>query len=359
MSRLDLVRGINVADLTDYLRRAGWKQKTDHPRKDVLVFAGPPDDDGEPIDFVFPRIASAPSFSEDVARVIDALAIIENREFGSVAHEIRLMMADRLRVRLSSESTQDGTLPLKTAIHMVSGLRSLLVAAARMESDPAPSHTVATKRDTQFGDACRLGQTEPGSFIINIEIPVPRYADGMFSFPRRVLHRIMFGLHVVTNVREPSQVVRSYEKGMNANMLEAMLELRPDSPDFGLDISTLSSARLPQQRDTPSIVQVGAQHFDIMEDSIRQLRALSYAAERTYQGRVRALNSSTGQVNIDVDDKGNRYLLHAYLDPGDYRTARRAHDTDRDVVIKGQISRHGPQRWIDSVTAFKLSSDEG
>ncbi|MDI1431503.1 hypothetical protein [Polyangium sorediatum] len=267
---------------------------------------------------------------------------------------LRPMSTNRLSVCLSSESTRGGSLPLKTAVQTMSGLRALFVSAARMEDQPAPSHLVPRKRDMEFGDACRLGQTELGSFVINIEIPSATLEFGMASsFSSRVMRRIMHGLCIVAETRKSEQLVHSYSDGMNANMLEAMLELKPDDPQLMLDFSSHFGS---QGQSLPGIapVRVAPPQFEIMEEGARQLRALSETREEPYKGRVRTLVSNTGQVNIDVDDGGRGFQLRAYLSPLDYRKAVRAHDVGKHVIIVGKKSLHGSQRWIDDVVRFDV-----
>lgn len=297
------------------------------------------------------------------AALYDVCASVRSR----LAQFLTVTVPDRLKVRLLSRTTNNGSLPLKTAVQMMAGLRSLLVSGARMEHEPAPSHLAARRRDTDFGDACRLGQTEVGSFIINIEMPSTAEAgNGPFavaptsdsSLSRRVTQRIMAGLCTVAEVHSPEQLVESYIHGMNANMLEAMVALQPEETGFELDISSrLDYSTQSAQRESP-IVRVAAPHFDIMKEGARQLRALSEEREKPYRGRVRTLVSNTGQVNIDVDDGGRGHQLHAYLHPPDYRNAVRAHESGRDVIITGKITLHGAQRWIDEVFVFDVVEEK-
>lgn len=357
MSSSSLSWGIPVDNLVRYLQATGWRRRKDYPLPNVLVFIGPPDDNGELIDCVFPSTTDARSYARDVGRVIEALSILEQRRPEEIAEEIRSLETDRLKVSLASNETARGSMPLGTAAQMLYGLRSLMVATARMEAEPAPSHRTTRKRESEFGDFCRLGQTELGSFVINIEIPILVEYDNNSS-SRKVIQRIMRGLDIVTHAQAPEQLVNAYSEGMNANMLEAMLLLRPDAHNFQINIASRFTKQIPLYQSAPDNVEVRAHNFDLMEEGARQLRELDVVKVRAYRGRVRTLVSNTGQVNIDVTDKNKSYQLHSYLTGADYWNAVHAHDKKLDVIVIGKLNFHGPQRWIDEVVKFEIVQDE-
>lgn len=312
-----------------------------------------PNNPPEPLPLLLARHGRGEEFKNILNQFVDQ----EQYRPQELAREIHSRETDGLKVRLASSETAQGSIPLGTAAHMLYGLRSLLVATARMEAEPAPSHRTTRKRETEFGDFCRLGQTELGSFVINIEVPL--FFDwSNNSFSRKVTQRIMRGLEIVTQVQKPEDLVRAYPDGMNANMLEAMLMLRPDTPNFQINIASEFTKQIPLSHPVPDEVEIRAHNFDVMEEGARQLRELDAPKELSYRGRVRTLVSNTGQVNIDVVDGDKRYQLRTYLTGIDYWNAVHAHEKKLDVIMTGKLRFHGPQRWIDEVVKFQIIQNQ-
>src|SRR4051812_45571296 len=81
------VERVTVAAFRSYLLKRGWRPKP-FPRPEVLVFEGPPDDEGKPIELWVPGLESAPDYRWLVGHRIGGLGRIENRYAGDILNEI-------------------------------------------------------------------------------------------------------------------------------------------------------------------------------------------------------------------------------------------------------------------------------
>ena len=72
------VQAVRAADAQAYLRRHGWKPKP-FPRPQVLLFEGPPADDGEPIAQVVPASEGGIDYLQCIINLITNLALLEDR----------------------------------------------------------------------------------------------------------------------------------------------------------------------------------------------------------------------------------------------------------------------------------------
>lgn len=82
-----LLGGLEVGDLTSYLEAKGWRRR-DFPREEVLLFAGPLDNEGEPIEVVFPASKQAGDFRVRVVDVLKTLTVLEDRDEQSIVYEM-------------------------------------------------------------------------------------------------------------------------------------------------------------------------------------------------------------------------------------------------------------------------------
>ena len=81
------VAQVNAAGLESYLLARGWK-RVDHPRKQLMVFEGPLDDDGEPFLIVVPSSERFRDFLGGLVRAIETLSIIEDRRPVAVLNDL-------------------------------------------------------------------------------------------------------------------------------------------------------------------------------------------------------------------------------------------------------------------------------
>jgi hypothetical protein len=81
------IRSVRVADVQAYLLGHGWRLRP-YPRPELLVFEGPPADNGEPIVQVLPSSEELADFRQRVLELIAALAVIEDRPAADVLTDV-------------------------------------------------------------------------------------------------------------------------------------------------------------------------------------------------------------------------------------------------------------------------------
>lgn len=81
------IRSVRAADVRSYLSRRGWKSKP-YPRPELLVFEGPPADNGEPIVQVLPAEERFADYQQRLLELVTALAVIEDRPAADVLGDI-------------------------------------------------------------------------------------------------------------------------------------------------------------------------------------------------------------------------------------------------------------------------------
>jgi hypothetical protein len=81
------VARVRVADVKTYLLNRGWRLQP-FPRPELLVFEGPPDDDGEPIVQVLPSSEQYRDYRMRLEDLIGALGVIEDRPASDVLTDI-------------------------------------------------------------------------------------------------------------------------------------------------------------------------------------------------------------------------------------------------------------------------------
>lgn len=348
--------GIGVEHVTAYLGGAGWKRRADFPRPEVLVFEGPPDDHGEPITAVIPSSASMRDYRVRLARLLDALGSLEERSPYEIALDMQSPGVDRLRARVISDIAAVGSIPLPFASVLLHGLRDLVAAAACAEEDPRPFFTKATKIGSDHAQSWRFGQTQLGSFVATIESPVVPAAGqqpspGATPFARRVTERIMRGLDDLRGAvldGRPDALFGGFQRGLNANMCEALLSFRSSGMELQMEFSIQWSTRIAPPRDVTPRVLIEGRGFELLDATAKRLRTPQESSERTFLGDVVRLQRESDDERIAVIrfvEDGRRIQAKIHLGVEDYKIACDAHREGTKVQLKGRLERVGNKQW--------------
>lgn len=86
------VRSVRVVDVQIYLLRRGWKPRPSS-RPQMLLFEGPPADDGEPLLQAVPATESGSDYVQRIIDVITNLSVLEDRYAVDILNDV--LMAAR------------------------------------------------------------------------------------------------------------------------------------------------------------------------------------------------------------------------------------------------------------------------
>ena len=107
-----------------------------------------------------------------VRDALSALASFEKREVLDVIGDVKRPFSNVINVRVIHADTEDGSIPINDGALLISKAKDLLAAAAqavyakrRHYSGPAP------KDARNYLDTLLLGQTEIGSYVVNVIAP--------------------------------------------------------------------------------------------------------------------------------------------------------------------------------------------
>ncbi|MFT8318826.1 MAG: hypothetical protein ABF651_11240 [Sporolactobacillus sp.] len=370
---------ISPSNISRYLRIKGWKKRDNFPQDHLIVFDGPNDVNGDPVQIVFPSKSQYKDYQVRIQELIHGLSEIEERPKNEIVQEILNPNVDRLEVRVISGMAKLGTLPFSYAATLINGLRDFLIAAACVEENPKPFYRRATKIGLDYANNCRFGQTKVGSFIVTIEsgvdisanqqleLPLSEKKTGNDPFNRRVVKRIQRGLgeleHSV-NEENIDFIVKNYKTGLNANMCEALLGLQVGQSDVDLEYSVNWSKGLPKPSDIPGRIRIGSSGFEYLESAAKILRDSDESVKKEISGRIIKLSASaledddvnSGDSTITIQTMINEKMIivKVPLERTDYKSACDAHRDSKEVSIVGTLERVNNHWQLMAPEQFKV-----
>ena len=210
----------------------------------------------------------------------------------------------------------------------------------------------------------RLGQTEPGSFVVNLLAPVTpslTKSEGiqlplLEPFERQVAHMLVSGLRAAreaTELANRGDGIGAFEervcKGVSANLCQATANLIKTGS--GLDVSvSWALTRQPHADETNERATVAFAPSDapVLEEAARILSDRQERYDERIEGYVSALardqSDPEGRATIKAVIDNALVSVKADFSQSEYSRITDAHARRLSVSLEGDLQREG-QRW--------------
>jgi hypothetical protein len=373
-----LIDSIQVTEALDYFASAGWLV-ADHPNHKLFVMR-PSESAPAPVELILPRNRSAVDFG---SRLLEAAGVVGralNADVETILGSIQRVGVDVLRARLLSVYAEHSSLPLDTAQAIVASLKDLVTYAASGESAPLPFFTKPTRIASKHVHQCRFGHTFDGSFGFTVESPlVPQIQESLLSaaqppFERRVFERIFYGLELAQESVERHQIdplISHYDTGLNANMCDALVNMREKISDLRVEYAVEWSPKLPMRATGRSRkIDIGPEAFDYLREAARTMRKTEPPQSVVIEGRVVMLRSDSPPWEDEpssphtvvvawLDPEGKLIRTRVVLQPQDYLLACDAHKSGMMISVRGTLERRGKYSRLANPSEFRKGTQMG
>ena len=311
-------------------------------------------------------VPASTRFADYPIRILQLAEIVgrtQDRRPSAVLADLSLAAVDLIRVRLP-RTYDDHSLALDTGVDLLSGSRKLLLAAACSALRPQRLFRAGRhERASTYIASVRLGQTEPGSFVVNLRVPVsPSLAESdqtrLFAppFERRATRTLVAGLRAAreaTDLVNRGDHIRAFDRrvsdGVSANLCTAAAELI--NAGGGLEVSVSWALTRPESEEhDEQRVTVTFQPPDapVLREAAQILSDRQERVDERIEGYVSALardqSEPEGRATIKAVIDSALTSVKADFSPSDYSRITRAHDNRWSVSLEGDLRREG-HRW--------------
>lgn len=369
---VDGIALISLGSLKRYLAATGWRRRRLPNGNDLFSFVL-----DEDIEIVLPETSKSRDSSSRVFDAVKTLTGLERRTVEQVAAAIRSISYDLVRSRLPDSAIRHDTIRLDVAEEFVRRMTRVLAASAHAELHHRPYAERLSTIATDYAKGCRFGHTFRGSFGFTIESQVGPKSENVGQFEptapleRLAVVRLTRGLAIVQDAiidGEPSDIVKSYDRGLNANAIEdlaAMVEL-PQVGEITFNISFSPEWGVPEDVKARLAARIGKAHgLEVLREAARKLRVVNYEKRQTIVGKIRTLHSMETPAELftisglqdifvewDSPELGKRTVMVS-LGPEDYLEAVKAHTEGRMISVFGELEKG--RRWqLENARDFRV-----
>ena len=165
----DLILQVSPLEVRRYAIAEGWK-RTEGVNGVIALYQHP---ESQLDQLIVPLDPATDDYGRTMADVIERLAVRSGLSPLQILEDLLNAPCDLVRFRLDEPDSQRGSIPLAQGISLLGAAERALLSAACSVIQPQPFHPRLSRGEAeQLVKACRMGQTERGSFTLKIACPL-------------------------------------------------------------------------------------------------------------------------------------------------------------------------------------------
>lgn len=339
---------VSTDQLHTYLRSKQWREDG-KIRSVATVWHREEDLDAEVV-VPFPYVKD---YRQRLRQALRVVAGFEQRAVRDVVSDIARLFSNVISVRVIHADTKDGTIPIGDGVLLIQKAKELLLSAAMSMNSKKKQFIGPSSRDARaYVETLLLGQTEIGSYVVNVIAPInpgavaAEHGDSM-PLAQAVTLNLITGLQALTSASNEFQeggTLRVFDaavqSGASANMCDALLGFSGSERNRAFEIRVTSEAG-PLFASEPKVFSFDAAHIEKLSKASAYYKDDYVLEGRELTGFVKKLNRQQGEnagtVAIQCTVEDVERLVRVDLEGEDYHRAVLAHDQQSFVQCSGNV----------------------
>jgi hypothetical protein len=357
---INLLETIKPQEVEGYLESHGWIQQNQIEDKASIWIQ--PCEDGDEFEVILPLRKELKGYSLSMSTLVETLEVAEQRPQVEILNDLTNYAADVLRVRVNTEKTINGRIPLNAGIKFSHAVKDLIISAAQATIKAEAYFERVTSQIDSYLENLQMGH-EKGSYILDIISPIsiPKTSQTALDFgkelsalpepfERRIMKQLARSLQVVRNTAERvysdevdlDHFFAVVSEGVSANLCEAIVDIDKSGEYRGVDIKLSWSPILEIGTDFPTEIFIRRNIIPVIEAAATRLKSI-YIENFELKGSVTDLHrlpdARTGKVIVrgNIEDKIKEVSIQ--LQDEDYKIAVQAHDQTAMIICYGELSK--------------------
>jgi len=340
---------VTVIQLETYLQHKQWYVDGDI-RKIATIWHRQQDEDAE----VVVPWPTARDFSQRLRDAIATIASYEKRETFDLLRDIKRLFANVVTVRVIHADTKEGTIPINDGVLLIAKAKDLLSAAAQSVFVKRRHYTGKTPKEAkEYLETLLLGQTEVGSYVVNVIAPLYVSADlapataEAAPLAQAIMLNLVKGLEALARANEAYEELGDLKVfdeavlfGASANMCDALLGFSGTNNNRAFEV-TVSAASSPLFETEPRKFEFGAPQVELLKKASGYYKDDYVLPQRQLTGHITKLSrpkdETSGTITVDATVNGVERKVKVTLMGDDYHMAVLAHDRGKIVRVKGDV----------------------
>jgi len=385
----NFIKDINPKYVSSYLNLKGWNQeKIIADRASIWILPSKQDNEDNYYEILLPLQSSIQDYAIRISEVLQTLSIVENRPVIEIINEINNIDADIIRIRVEYPDITDNTIHLDDGIRLFDSTKQLMYSISSSVVNPRPFFQGGrSKKVTDYMEKLRIGQTEPGSYIIKIISPVSDPLSD--NFERQVIKKLFNALEITNNfpenIEEGEKLVEIVDTGISSNFCDAILKMSQGVSKEGIQFNLSRSKNTELPSNVSSEIKINVDALPRLKEAKEKLKSkgvVTYFHKRDkrrtkksspifqepsqteslykVEGKVIKLEwgeeDKKGRVTIITSIQGNTQESEIVieLNRADYKKAFEANLNQSLIICTGNLIEEKNQLIIRDVRSFTI-----
>lgn len=364
---LSALQKLSATKICRYLQIHGWTEL-------CSLFGGKAKQFVSNDDTTVVLIPLDPSYSDYFTlldRAISEIAQYNEMSFLTLLSELINPTADILKWRIVDNQTEFGQIPFDSMISYIADIKNSLAAVLQDIMNPNVFHArLLTKSVNEKLTACSFGQTEFGSYIINVVCPLGEYQYSLFDdriedlpLYRKVNLKMMDSLSMINrSVEDNSNELDDAVGGGNVsvNFLDSIANIVSVNNQTCFDVSVVRSRDVPFPDNSISNVLVTHTVCQKITDVADRYRPKEQQnVRKTIFGKIINLSGDANPENRDdfsitvltLGEDNDKQRVTVRLNYANYyHVVSEAFENGHVVRVSGIFSSASRKKYIDNGT---------
>jgi hypothetical protein len=368
----NFVDNFNFTLFSKFLTKHGWKN--DGRYNQIITVWHRTEEDKLDYELVVPEENKLKSFYITVKQIIDNLSDFYKKTPDHIIDDYNNSIHDKVKYSIKSDKTRNGLIPLNDGIKLLDETRDFFISSFLAVKEKKKNYL--GQRPSVINEilnAIELGQTEEGSFIINLFIPRDYYEKGEqelfdnISFTRKALDTMETATNELLKKVEEYQLSEDITifdecvgKGVSSNFCHAISEMSLNGEsDVMINIEYYNS--IEKEIDAREIF-IDKGIIPIVDKVVEYYHSDFMEENYSITGYVTILHQEEdaieGEITLATWVEGKRRKVRMKLNPNLYIIAVNAHRDRNRVVCQGTLYvKDNVLRLLD-VKSVLLSEDD-
>lgn len=340
---------ITADHLRVYLQVRGWRE--DGKIRGIATIWHR--DNSEDAEVLLPSL-SAKDYRPRMQQALRAIAQHEKRTTGEIIKDVLSQLSNVITVRVIHEDTTDGTIPISDGVLLITKAKELMASAAQSVYLKKKHFTGNFTREAkEYLEKLRLGQTEIGSYVVNIIAPIEINSSSQerivepISLSQAITTNLVAGLGALERASEKYEKTgdlkefdQAVHEGVSANMCDALLGFSGEERkrEFEVSVYGIASQILPCEVKKFNFSRVDLEILESVSGYYKDDYVVPAVNLIGYITKLaKAADDMTGTVVIDPLFGGIEKKVKVTLEGLEYHEAVLAHDKSKLVKIIGDV----------------------
>lgn len=321
---------------------------------------------------VLPLHPQIRDFQKRFSEALASLAEFEGRSTSEIVNDVIRLSSNLITVRVIGADTADGTIPINDGVLLFTKAKDLLYAAALSMYSKRKQFSGQPPKDAKgYVDSLLLGQTEVGSYVVNViaPLPAPRIAKAAPGAPEvpvaeAVTLNLVHGLEAIAKATTEFADSRSLkvfdaavESGVSSNMCDALVGFSGSERKRDFEIR-ISGAAGPMFAGETKVFNFDADTVAAIQKASDYYKGDYTLENRQIWGFVKKLDrpkaNEIGTLTVDAVVDGVERSVKIELGPDEYHQGVLAHDTKAIVECSGDIHIKSRRARLANPTGFRI-----